>query len=587
VPTPWTIAASAGPHGAISPAGSIAAYTGDDVTFTLTAEACYTAAGVSVDGGPLVAGSSYTFTNVQSNHTIEASFTLNGPYTITAAAGTGGSIDPSGAVSVACGAGPTFTIASTSCYHIADVLVDGGTVGPVASYTFANVQSDHTIAASFAANPSTITPVTGLAAVQVTTGNDASGTTKITLTFTRPAGADSVKVWRKGYGNYPLYDDAPGSGSVPAVPGAYPPAGWTLTEVTASGQTDHPATRDYWYYVAYAKDACDNVSAVSTMTTGTLGYQLGDVSDGTTIGKGNNVVSTADVSLLGDHYGLSGGALAGFEYLDVGPTTTRYTDGRPTTDSRTDFEDLMMYAINYTPQVSLVTKGAPVATQSANVLGVLVPVLVSAGEFIEVPVELSGVGDLMAVSVTLRWDAAVVEPLDVAAGDLITSRGGVVLSPGPGRADAALLGASQGITGQGVMAIVRFRARAAGNPGIVVAQVLGRDALNQSVQITIATPLAVEQVVSTTALTAVLPNPARGSSIVQFSLATRGPVDLSVYSVDGRHVKTLAHGVQEVGLYRLTWDGSSEVGARVQPGIYYVRMNAGRNVFTRTIVRLQ
>jgi hypothetical protein len=103
--------------------------------------------------------------------------------------------------------------------------------------------------------------VTSLGALQQKTGNDADGTTKITITYTPPGGATSVEVWRAPYGSYPLYDN--GGGSVPPVPGSYPPAGWTLTGVTASGQTDEPPVRDFWYYVAYAKDAC-TTSAVST-----------------------------------------------------------------------------------------------------------------------------------------------------------------------------------------------------------------------------------------------------------------------------------------------------------------------------------
>ena len=44
----------------------------------------------------------------------------------------------------------TFTITPASCYQIADVLVDGVSVGAVASYTFNDVAANHTIAASFA-----------------------------------------------------------------------------------------------------------------------------------------------------------------------------------------------------------------------------------------------------------------------------------------------------------------------------------------------------------------------------------------------------------------------------------------------------
>ena len=70
-------------------------------------------------------------------------------YTITATAGEGGSITPAGAVSVKEGASQTFAIAAQEGYAIADVLVDGQSVGAVDSYTFENVTANHTIAAVF------------------------------------------------------------------------------------------------------------------------------------------------------------------------------------------------------------------------------------------------------------------------------------------------------------------------------------------------------------------------------------------------------------------------------------------------------
>lgn len=70
-------------------------------------------------------------------------------YTITATAGEGGSITPAGEVSVKEGASQTFAIAAQEDYAIADVLVDGQSVGAVDSYTFENVTANHTIAALF------------------------------------------------------------------------------------------------------------------------------------------------------------------------------------------------------------------------------------------------------------------------------------------------------------------------------------------------------------------------------------------------------------------------------------------------------
>ena len=77
-----------------------------------------------MDGSSVGPVGTYTFTNVTANHTISASFTLVN-YTITASAGTGGSISPSGNVSVGCGSDQTFTITPDPCYMIADVIVDG------------------------------------------------------------------------------------------------------------------------------------------------------------------------------------------------------------------------------------------------------------------------------------------------------------------------------------------------------------------------------------------------------------------------------------------------------------------------------
>ena len=70
-------------------------------------------------------------------------------YTIAATAGEGGSITPNGDVSVKEGASQTFAITADNGYEIADVLVDGSSVGAVETYTFDEVKANHTITVSF------------------------------------------------------------------------------------------------------------------------------------------------------------------------------------------------------------------------------------------------------------------------------------------------------------------------------------------------------------------------------------------------------------------------------------------------------
>ena len=70
-------------------------------------------------------------------------------YTIKATAGTGGSISPSGSVSVREGGDQTFTITPDKGYAVANVKIDGKRIGAVKSYTFENVRRTHTIEVIF------------------------------------------------------------------------------------------------------------------------------------------------------------------------------------------------------------------------------------------------------------------------------------------------------------------------------------------------------------------------------------------------------------------------------------------------------
>lgn len=94
---------------------------------------------------------------MDSDKTVYAGWTLKTTGTtviIDATAGSGGSISPSGAVQVPAGGSQTFTITPGRGYHIADVKVNGASVGAVESYTFTNVQSNQTIAVTFSRNSS-------------------------------------------------------------------------------------------------------------------------------------------------------------------------------------------------------------------------------------------------------------------------------------------------------------------------------------------------------------------------------------------------------------------------------------------------
>ena len=155
-PTTYTLTATAGENGQIDPEGEVILNESGTQVFTIAPDEGYMVDDVLVDDLSVGAVSFYVFTEVSQDHTIEASFIqqqdLIPPppsFTILASAGTGGSIDPEGSIIVQKGEGQSFTITPESGYEINDVVVDAIPIGKIASYTFQNVEEDHTIEASF------------------------------------------------------------------------------------------------------------------------------------------------------------------------------------------------------------------------------------------------------------------------------------------------------------------------------------------------------------------------------------------------------------------------------------------------------
>ena len=102
--------------------------------------------------GGAAAGTWYVFgTGATGSNALVLNGTVtNAPdLTITASAGTGGSVSPNALSSVTCGTNQAYAITPDPCFQIADVIVDGVSQGAINTYTFSNVTVNHTIAASF------------------------------------------------------------------------------------------------------------------------------------------------------------------------------------------------------------------------------------------------------------------------------------------------------------------------------------------------------------------------------------------------------------------------------------------------------
>jgi hypothetical protein len=363
----WTITASAGANGSISPSGTVSVANGAAQTFSIIPSAGYHVATVTVDGSSVGAVTSYPFSNVTANHTIAATFAIN-TWTITASAGANGSISPSGTVSVASGAAQTFTITPATGYHVATVTVDGSSVGAVTSYPFNNVTANHTIAATFAVNPYAITASAGANGSISPSGkvSVASGATQaFTITPAANHKISGVKVDGKSIGAVSSY---------------------TFTNIAAN-HTISASFASISYRIWATLEGGGSISPSGTLTvssganqaftiTPAPHYQLADVlidgvsSGGVSSGKSTRRVSYAFTNVAADHTIKAVFARIPAPVADAGPDQA-VKSGSIVTLNGSNSTDTVSGIASYKwtqvsgPRVKLSDPSAPVCTFTA------------------------------------------------------------------------------------------------------------------------------------------------------------------------------------------------------------------------------
>ena len=387
-PETYTITASAGTGGSITPTGDVTVNKGENQTFTITPNEGYEIADVIVDGVSVLnqlSGNSYTFTGVQENHTISVTFQETGgepepepeTYTITATAGAGGSITPSGDVTVNKGEDQTFTITPSEGYEIADVQVDGVSVTVTNnSYIFTGVQENHTISVTFRKTggepvPETYTVTlsgTGINATgggQYKTGNTVTVTagsktgytfktwiatgvelddpTSATLTFTMPE--NNVTLTASWTANQSSGGGSSSSGNKTET--TTNPDGSTTTTVTSSngtvtettkwpdGSKEIIETKKDGTVTTTTTDAAGNKTEVVENTDGSSRTTV-DNKDGsgsvTVVDENGNVVSSATLSQSAVETAQQTGEAVALPMPEVPITTDRETAPTVTVD---------------------------------------------------------------------------------------------------------------------------------------------------------------------------------------------------------------------------------------------------------------
>ncbi|MCA9727991.1 MAG: T9SS type A sorting domain-containing protein, partial [Candidatus Eisenbacteria bacterium] len=99
------------------------------------------------------------------------------------------------------------------------------------------------------------------------------------------------------------------------------------------------------------------------------------------------------------------------------------------------------------------------------------------------------------------------------------------------------------------------------------------------------TRLAPELLPTSVELLAARPNPFSSSTNIDFRLPAEGQVDLQVFEVSGRAVRTLVSQSLPAGEHVISWDGRNDQGQSVGAGIFLVRLQANGVEQTQKVYR--
>jgi Tol biopolymer transport system component len=146
----FTITATAGAGGVITPNGVVGLSQDDDQTFQISSDTGYHTNSLIIDGSPITpVVNTYTFKDIQANHTIEANFALNSYIVTASVTGGHGTVDPFNQV-VNFGATGNINIIPDTGYKI-ESITDNGNVLPVANpCTIENIAANHEVIVTFA-----------------------------------------------------------------------------------------------------------------------------------------------------------------------------------------------------------------------------------------------------------------------------------------------------------------------------------------------------------------------------------------------------------------------------------------------------
>ena len=94
-------------------------------------------------------------------------------------------------------------------------------------------------------------------------------------------------------------------------------------------------------------------------------------------------------------------------------------------------------------------------------------------------------------------------------------------------------------------------------------------------------------IISFSGIRSIYPNPFNPLTTIDYEISMPADVKIEVYNNRGQLVRNFILGYKEQGSYKLTWEGKDNNGCLCSTGIYYIRMQAGKEIYIKKAVLLK
>ena len=99
--------------------------------------------------------------------------------------------------------------------------------------------------------------------------------------------------------------------------------------------------------------------------------------------------------------------------------------------------------------------------------------------------------------------------------------------------------------------------------------------------------MSLPDIISFNGIRSIYPNPFNPLTTINYEISKPADVKIEVYNNRGQLVRSFALGYKKQGSYKLTWEGEDNNGCLCSSGIYYIRMQAGKENYIKKAVLLK